>query len=72
MASSDVFSVRGYHYEFADAAYSFDFADLNYPVPASAWNGVLNPGMYADCPFGNWDFINGESVNGPPMYSDFV
>lgn len=66
MASSDVFSVRGYHYEFADAAYSFNFADLNYPVPASAWNGVLNPGMYADCPFGAWDFINGESVNGPP------
>ncbi|KAK5745154.1 hypothetical protein LTR17_001606 [Elasticomyces elasticus] len=35
--SSDVYSVSGYHYNWEAAAHSFNFADLNPPVPASAF-----------------------------------
>ncbi|KAK5715466.1 hypothetical protein LTR15_010110 [Elasticomyces elasticus] len=35
--SSDVYSVSGYHYDWEAAAHSFNFADLNPPVPASAF-----------------------------------
>ncbi|KAK5688905.1 hypothetical protein LTS10_000884 [Elasticomyces elasticus] len=35
--SSDVYSVSGYHYDWEAAAHSFNFADLNSPVPASAF-----------------------------------
>ncbi|KAK3625608.1 hypothetical protein LTR56_020328 [Elasticomyces elasticus] len=35
--SSDIYSVSGYHYEWEAAAHSFNFADLNPPVPASAF-----------------------------------
>jgi hypothetical protein len=37
VASSDVYSLSGYHFYMSKAAYSFNFADLMPPVPASAY-----------------------------------
>ncbi|KAK3670727.1 hypothetical protein LTR78_009419 [Recurvomyces mirabilis] len=37
VASSDVYSVSSYNYDLFDYAYSFNFADLNSPIPASAY-----------------------------------
>lgn len=37
VASSDVYSLSGYHFYMTHAAYSFNFADLIPPVPASAY-----------------------------------
>ena len=37
LKSSDIYSVFGYNHEFVDAAYSFDFDDLNTPMPAAAY-----------------------------------
>ncbi|EMC98562.1 hypothetical protein BAUCODRAFT_430818 [Baudoinia panamericana UAMH 10762] len=37
MASSDVYGVSGYHYFLEQVAYSFNFADLIPPIPASAY-----------------------------------
>ena len=37
VASSDVYSLSGYHFYLTHAAYSFNFADLIPPVPASAY-----------------------------------
>lgn len=68
LASSKVFTVRGYHYEFLDAAYSFNFADLNDPVPASAYFGLdagdaCEDDEGASSIWGFNDFINGQSAD---------
>lgn len=58
VASSDVYSVSGYHFMMSHAAYSFNFADLMGPVPASAYL------CQASCedsgsPLGDGDVLNG-------------
>ncbi|KAL9069419.1 MAG: hypothetical protein Q9157_006172 [Trypethelium eluteriae] len=37
LKSSDIYSVWGYHHDFIDAAYSYNFEDLNSPIPAAAY-----------------------------------
>ena len=58
VASSDVYSVYGYHYVITHAAYSFNFADLAAPVPASAYLGQAS--CYdSGSPLGDGDVLNG-------------
>jgi len=58
VASSDVYSVSGYHYVITHAAYSFNFADLAAPVPASAY--LCQASCYdSGSPLGDGDVLNG-------------
>lgn len=41
--SSDVYSIYGYHHEFADVGYSFNFQDLN-TVPSATYYASLDAG----------------------------
>lgn len=60
VASSDVYSLSGYHFYMTHAAYSFNFADLSPPVPASAYL------CQATCdnsgsPLSDGDMLNGQA-----------
>lgn len=58
VASSDVYSVSGYHFVITHAAYSFNFADLAGPVPASAY--LCQASCYdSGSPLGDGDVLNG-------------
>jgi hypothetical protein len=58
VASSDVYSVSGYHFMINHAAYSFNFADLAGPVPASAYLCQATCGD-SGSPLGDGDVLNG-------------
>jgi hypothetical protein len=58
VASSDVYSVSGYHFMTNHAAYSFNFADLAGPVPASAYLCQATCGD-SGSPLGDGDVLNG-------------
>lgn len=58
VASSDVYSVSGYHFFLTHAAYSFNFADLDSPVPASAYLAQANCDN-SGSPLGDGDMLNG-------------
>lgn len=60
LASSDIFSVSGYHFELSHAAYSFNFADLAAPIPASAYL------CQANCDSSGSPLADGDSLNGEP------
>lgn len=58
VASSDVYSLSGYHFYLSKEAYSFNFADLIPPIPASAYLGQAtcdNSGS----PLSDGDMLNG-------------
>ena len=58
VASSDVYSVSGYHFVITHAAYPFNFADLAGPVPASAY--LAQASCYdSGSPMGDGDVLNG-------------
>jgi hypothetical protein len=58
VASSDVYSVSGYHFMINHAAYSFNFADLAGPIPASAY--LAQASCYdSGSPLGDGDVLNG-------------
>lgn len=58
VASSDVYSVSGYHFVITHAAYPFNFADLAGPVPASAY--LAQASCYdSGSPLGDGDALNG-------------
>jgi hypothetical protein len=58
VASSDVYSVSGYHFVITHAAYPFNFADLAGPIPASAYLGQAS--CYdSGSPIGDGDVLNG-------------
>ncbi|KAM0717054.1 hypothetical protein Q7P37_006906 [Cladosporium fusiforme] len=58
VASSDVYSVSGYHFQMTHAAYPFRFADLIPPIPASAYLCQANCDD-SGSPLGDGDFLNG-------------
>jgi hypothetical protein len=60
LASSDVYSMSGYHYFMSMDAYKFNFADLNPMVPASAFTAMF------DCTRGgaSYQLGNGVSMTG--------
>ncbi|KAI9690556.1 MAG: hypothetical protein M1822_009519 [Bathelium mastoideum] len=60
LKSSDIYSVYGYHHEFVDAAYSFNFNDLNTPMPAAAY--PYFPDGPCSAPIQDWMWPN--AVNG--------
>lgn len=58
VASSDVYSVSGYHFFMTHAAYPFRFQDLIPPVPASAY--LCQPNCdNSESPLGDGDELNG-------------
>lgn len=64
VASSDVYSLSGYHFGQTHAAYSFNFADLIPPIPASAY--LCQPNCQdSDGNLGL--FQDGDMVNGQPL-----
>lgn len=66
LASSDIYSVHGYHHEFEDVGYQFDFADLS-NVPAEKYYANCGGGQDPICVYSGTDyrygtdFINGRS-----------
>jgi hypothetical protein len=71
LASSDVYSMSGYHYFLSMDAYKFNFADLNSMVPASAFTAMFDCDRGgASYQLGNgvtmtgFDKLNGDPVQG--------
>lgn len=58
VASSDIYSVSGYHFQMTHAAYPFNYADLIPPVPASAYL------CQADCDSSGSPLADGDVLNG--------
>jgi hypothetical protein len=58
VASSDIYSLSGYHFYMDKAAYSFNFADLIPPIPASAY--LCQATCYdSGSPLNEGDMLNG-------------
>ncbi|TKA83318.1 hypothetical protein B0A55_00636 [Friedmanniomyces simplex] len=65
VASTDMYSVLGYHFELYNAAYQVNFADFNDPIPYSAFYGQPNCDEGGHLGILQWpNMLNGEIVGG--------